>query len=361
MVEAEYTAHRSMVLAVREAVALCLLDQNCEEDIIKISACFAAVDAYQGDRIPISIIVQEIDYLCNVLQDNYLGLKIHSLVNIRALPFYKAINECVKPFSNVNEELPFLLISRLVFCFFFLVTESIDLKLIPEKGLLRFELIPNDPNLMNKHQIDGVMVNLYRIIEAFCPGRLERLYVAQRNSSHELQYYQSIFDVPVECANKSSLVYDLQCKDHYKNATHLLIKSEEELGRKFFINPLFNMLSTQFSGFSYKERCEIVIDTTMCMSPPTRNHVADSMNMSVSTLKRRLNEESTSFQEVLEEARKRLAQMYLTEKNLTTTDIAYLLGYKSHSQFFTAFKIWFGMTPKAYQSSIVNQIEDHCY
>ena len=361
MVEAEYTAHRSMVLAVREAVALYLLDQNREEDIIKISACFAAVDAYEGDRVPISIIVQEIDYLCNVLQDNYLGLKINSLINIRALPFYKAINECIRPFSNINEELPFLLISRLVFRFFFLVTESIDLRLIPEKQLLRFELVPNDPKLMNKHQIDGVMVTLYRIIEAFCPGKLKKLYVAQRNSSYELQYYQSIFGVPVEYADRSSLVYDLQCKNHYKNATRLLIKSEEELGRKFFINPLFNMLSTQFSGFSYKQRCEIVIDTMVSVSPSTRSHVANSMNISVSTLQRRLSDEGTSFQEILEKTKKRLAKMYLHDKELSATDVAYLLGYKSYSQFFKASKGWFGMTPKAYQNSIMDQIEDHYY
>lgn len=132
VVEAEYTAHRNMILAVREAVALYLLDQNREEDIVRVSACIAAVNAYKVDRIPISIIVQEVDYLCNVLHDNYLGLKLHSLVNIRALPFYKAINECIRPSSNVNEELTFLLISRLVFRFFFLVTESIDLRLTPE-------------------------------------------------------------------------------------------------------------------------------------------------------------------------------------------------------------------------------------
>lgn len=80
MLEAEYTAHRSMVLAVREAVALYLLDQNREEDFIKISACFASVDTYKGDRIPISVIVQEIDYLCNILQDNYLGINLRYMI-----------------------------------------------------------------------------------------------------------------------------------------------------------------------------------------------------------------------------------------------------------------------------------------
>ncbi len=180
------------------------------------------------------------------------------------------------------------------------------------------------------------------------------IYVAQRNSTYELEYYQSMFGVPVESADTTSLVYSLDSHDHYKNAASLLIKSEEELGRKFFINPIFNMLSAQFSGLSYKQRCEIIITTMMGVSPPTRDHVAEAMSISVSTLQRRLKEEGTSFQEILEETRRQLAELYLTEKKLSTTDIAYLLGYKSHSQFFKAFKTCFGVTPKSYQANHIN-------
>ncbi len=118
------------------------------------------------------------------------------------------------------------------------------------------------------------------------------------------------------------------------------------------------MLSTQFSAFSYKQSCEIVIDTTIGVITPTRIHIADSMNISVSTLQRRLNEEGTSFQEILDNTRKRLAKMYLAEKNLSTTDVAYLLGYKSHSQFFKAFKVWFDITPKTYQSHLMSHVEN---
>ena len=315
MIKAEYTAHRSMVLAVREAVALYLINKNREEDILKIAKCFSTIDEYKGDRLPISLIVKEVEYICSVLQDNYVGLNLHSLINIESLPYYKAIKDCIRPFSDIDNELPFLLVSRLVFRFFFLITESINLKVVPEKGLIRFEFIPNDLDLMNKHQIDGVMMTVYRIVEDFCPGFLKMIYVAQRNSTYELEYYQSMFGVPVESADTTSLVYSLDSHDHYKNAASLLIKSEEELGRKFFINPIFNMLSAQFSGLSYKQRCEIIITTMMGVSPPTRDHVADAMSISVSTLQRRLKEEGTSFQEILEETRIQLAELYLTEKN----------------------------------------------
>ncbi|GAF59439.1 transcriptional regulator, AraC family [Psychrobacter sp. JCM 18902] len=354
MIEAEKSTHKSILFAIREAAALYLFDRNREKDIPKIAAVFLSLDDYQGERVPTAEVIKEVQALSDALQDNYLGLNLNMLVNIESLPFYKAISECVRPFSNTNNELPFLLVSRIVFHFFFMITQSVNLKLIAERGLVRFDFISSAPEIMNKNQIDGAMVLFYRIVEDFCPGVLKRVTVAHRKTSYELEYYQSIFGVPVELTSTTSLIYDLKCREHYKNAMGLLINSEEELGRRFFINPLFNMLSTQFSGLSYRHRCEIIIDTVMGVSPPTRTHVATSMNLSVSTLQRRLSEEGTSFQEILEDIRKRLAKLYLIEKKLSTTDVAHLLGYKSHSQFFKAFKIWFGMTPKTYQNLTIH-------
>lgn len=351
----EHSTHKSIMIAIREAATLYLFNRNREKDIPKIADFFLSLDDYPGERVPVAEVVKEVNALSSVLQDSHLGLNLNMLVEIESLPIYKAINECLKPFSHMTNELPFLLVSRIVFRFFFLLTQSIELKLNTERGLIRFEFISNAPESMNKNQMDGAMVLVHRILEDFSPGMLNRVCVAYRHSDYELEYYQSVFGVFVESADTTSLIYNLDCHDHYKKAASLLIKSEEELGRKFFINPLFNMLSTQFSGLSYKERCEIAITTIMGITPPTRDHVADAMSISVSTLQRRLKEEGTSFQRILEETRRQLAELYLTEKQLSTTDVAYLLGYKSHSQFFKAFKACFGITPKAYQTNLINR------
>lgn len=358
MVEADYSTHKSIVFAIREAMILYLFDEKREKDIPKVTEHFLSVDDYQGDRVPMPVVIKEVHSISNFIQDNYLGLKLNCLVNMEVLPFYKSVSECIRPFSRVNNELPFLLVSRLIYRFFSLITQSIELKLTAEKGLLRFDLISNAADIMSKHQIDGAMVLVYRIIEAFCPGKLTKITVAHRNNLYELEYYETIFSVTVEPDKKTSFIYELDCKNHYKNAANLLIKSEEELGRKFFINPLYNMLSSQFSELGYTQRCEIIIDTMMGMISPTRDNVADWMNISVSTLQRKLDQEETSFQEVLEDTRKRLAKLYLTEKKLSATNVAYLLGYKSHSQFFRVFKIWFGMTPKTYQSILLGHTEN---
>lgn len=355
MTEANYSAHKSMMLAVREAMALYLFDKKRERDIPQIASIFLHLDEYYGDRIPLEVVVKEVNTLCSMLQDNYLGLNLNVLVDIEILPFYKAVEECIRPFSDIDNELPFLLVIRIVYRFFSLITQSIALNLTEQTGSLRLEFISNAPEITSKHQIDGAMIIAYRILEKLRPGMLEKVYIAHRKTSYELRYYRSIFGVPVELASETSLIYDLKGKDHYKNANSIFIKSQEEVCRKFNINPLANMLVDQFPEMSYKQRCEVLIDTMRGLKPLNRKNIADLMNISVSTLQRKLKEEGVSFQEILEDNRKKLAKKYLTENKLSTTDIAYLLGYKSHSQFFKVFKLWFGMTPKAYRNNCVNR------
>ena len=352
MMETVSSTHKSIMLAIRQAANLYLFEKGRENDIPKVIDNFLPLDNYQGNRVPVVDVVKEVYILSDVLQDNYLGLKLNMLVDIESLPFYKAVSDCIRPFNETMNKLPFLLVCRIVRFFFFLITQSISVVITAEKESIRFDFISSVTERMSKNQIDGAMILIYRVMEAFHPDILKKVYISHRNTPYEKECYLSTFRVPIEFSDTTSLVYDLQCKNHYKNAAGLLVKSEEDVGKRFFINSLFNIVSAEFPEMSYEARCEMIIDTMMGVSLPTRSYVAQSMNISVSTLKRKLYEENTSFQEILDKVRKRLVEKYLKEKQLSTTDIAYLLGYKSHSQFFKAFKLWFGMTPKSYQKFI---------
>src|SRR3546814_8790271 len=67
--------------------------------------------------------------------------------------------------------------------------------------------------------------------------------------------------------------------------------------------------------------------------------------MTERTLLRRLRDENTTFQEVLERLREELAFDYLRRDNLTMEKIAYLLGFSSSSAFSRAFVRWTGQRP----------------
>ena len=76
------------------------------------------------------------------------------------------------------------------------------------------------------------------------------------------------------------------------------------------------------------------------------DHVARELAISTRTLRRRLAESGTSFQELLDEVREVLAQELLA--TLAVEDVALRLGYAEASSFIHAFKRWTGVTPAAY-------------
>jgi AraC-like DNA-binding protein len=73
--------------------------------------------------------------------------------------------------------------------------------------------------------------------------------------------------------------------------------------------------------------------------------VADQLGMSERSLRRQLAEEGTSFAEVLDRLRHRLALRYLEDQRASLQQIAWLLGYSEIGAFNHAFKRWTGTSP----------------
>lgn len=83
---------------------------------------------------------------------------------------------------------------------------------------------------------------------------------------------------------------------------------------------------------------------------PTLAVVADRLAMGVRTLQLHLKDEGVTYQQLLDEVRRDLAVRHLREPHLSTTDIAYLLGFSEPSVFFRSFKRWTGQTPGSYRT-----------
>jgi AraC-like DNA-binding protein len=75
--------------------------------------------------------------------------------------------------------------------------------------------------------------------------------------------------------------------------------------------------------------------------------VAASLRMSGRTLRRRLGDEGTTFQDILDEFRRELALRYLDDPTLSVTEVAFLLAYGDTAAFTKAFRRWTGRTPSA--------------
>jgi AraC-like DNA-binding protein len=85
---------------------------------------------------------------------------------------------------------------------------------------------------------------------------------------------------------------------------------------------------------------------------PPFEEAAAMMHMSPRTLRRRLSEEGTTYQEIVHELRRQLAETYLRGNVLTVTEIAEMLGYTDVSNFRRAFVAWTGSSPAAYRRQL---------
>lgn len=77
--------------------------------------------------------------------------------------------------------------------------------------------------------------------------------------------------------------------------------------------------------------------------------VAAKLGMSRRTLQRKLSGEGTTFQKQLNNTREVLAIHYIRNTDMTTNDIAYLLGYQELNSFLRAFTAWTGTTVSEYK------------
>lgn len=82
---------------------------------------------------------------------------------------------------------------------------------------------------------------------------------------------------------------------------------------------------------------------------PDLPQVAQLVNLSERTLKRRLREEGTTFTAILSEYRGNKALELMADRTLSLTEIAERLGFSDLSSFSQAFKRWSGAAPSAHR------------
>jgi len=99
---------------------------------------------------------------------------------------------------------------------------------------------------------------------------------------------------------------------------------------------------------SMRGRVEAALMPILHQGDHSVERIAAGLGMSRQTLYRRLKAEGTSFAEVLDRLRHRMAADYLTARKVSVNQAAYLVGFSEPSSFVRAFRRWTGMTPSAF-------------
>jgi AraC-like DNA-binding protein len=108
----------------------------------------------------------------------------------------------------------------------------------------------------------------------------------------------------------------------------------------------------RFSESRVTHQARQVLCRLLPRGEPKRETVAQALHLSQHTLQRRLQDEGTSFQQLLDDTRRELAEQYLAQPKLTLLEVAYLLGFADPSNFFRAFRRWFSITPSEYRARL---------
>jgi AraC-like DNA-binding protein len=125
---------------------------------------------------------------------------------------------------------------------------------------------------------------------------------------------------------------------------------------------LFSVLDRQIAErlrdhsapIQYSDRTRKAIADYLHREELTIDVVAKFLNTSGRTLQRHLNNERTSFRDLVDEVRRSRA-LAAIDKGASTPELVLLLGYSEETTLFRAFRRWTGMTPELWRAERVNQ------
>jgi AraC-like DNA-binding protein len=104
-------------------------------------------------------------------------------------------------------------------------------------------------------------------------------------------------------------------------------------------------LSQAQASKAIRERVKGILKPLLAGRRPGIEDVARELRTSPRTLQRKLADDGTTFQQLMQEARRELARHYLLNSSIDLNDTAYLLGYEDAHSFFRAFHAWEGSPP----------------
>lgn len=102
-------------------------------------------------------------------------------------------------------------------------------------------------------------------------------------------------------------------------------------------------------------RVSEIILTRLDQGEPRREVIAKALALSDRTLQRRLREEGTSFQQLLDDVRRSLAVRYLSDARQALGEVAWRLGFADQSNFFRACRRWFGVPPGQVRANLLRE------
>lgn len=191
--------------------------------------------------------------------------------------------------------------------------------------------------------IDAFVALQARTARSLSGGSVSPLLVQlQRTAPVATQVYERVFRAPVQfgAADNRLVFRTSDFKQLLEGANPELARLNESLAAQ----QLARMGSADLPA-----RVRAALIERLPDGEPTAAVVAAALHLSLRSLQRKLAERSLSFEALLDDTRRALAEAHLRERKLSVGEVAFLLGFADASSFTRAFRRWTGNAPSTWR------------
>ncbi|WP_097460189.1 AraC family transcriptional regulator [Mangrovitalea sediminis] len=229
--------------------------------------------------------------------------------------------------------------------FYGLFENPVNVVLYQEGNLARLEIESEEGLHDPDHFLQESLLVIWHRLSCWLIGQridLEEAFFAYPSPSH-VDEYRHLFHCPLRFEQPRT---GFRFFSRYLSAP--VIRDEREM-KHFLEKSPADLLARPDGSNSFTARIRAIIGKDFSESLPDFETIAAQLSMSPQTLRRRLREENTSFQEIKDNLRRDQAIYHLSRHDYAINEIAHLVGFTEPSTFHRAFKKWTGVTPGAYR------------
>ncbi len=196
-----------------------------------------------------------------------------------------------------------------------------------------------------RHLSECVVIAVLKFFEYVTEGRFKPLMICFEHAAGENPAeYERIFPCPVSFEHKGNRIYFTEeCLSiQSSHAEPDLLKLHEQLANEHV---------AKLEKQDFIAKVNRLIGELLESGNANLETVAERLNIKPRSLRTKLTEVDTNFNQLLADYRCNLAKKLLARTDETIDEIVYLTGFSEPSTFYRAFKRWVGQTPVEYRKS----------